>query len=75
MVLLFPLTWLHPPLCLFVEFALLVDLQDFFFVVLNRIDHIFDRSIRNSDPRMRIVLIHGTNSNFNTIFESAENQL
>ena len=36
-------------------------------IVFNRIDHIFDRSIGNSDPRMRIVLIHGLNSNFNSI--------
>ena len=28
-VLILPLTWLQPHLCLFVEFALLVDLQDF----------------------------------------------
>ena len=40
-----------------------------FCVVLNRIDHVFDRSIGNSDPRMRFVLIHGLNSNFNSIFE------
>ena len=56
-VLLLPLTWLQPHSCLFVEFALLVDLQDFC-IVLNRIDHIFDRSIGNSDPGMRIVLVH-----------------
>ena len=40
-----------------------------FCVVLNRIDHIFDCSIGKSDLRMRIVLIHGPNSNFNSIFE------
>ena len=40
-----------------------------FCVILNRIDHIFDRSIRNSDPGMRIVLIYGFYSNFNSIFE------
>ena len=40
-----------------------------FCVVFNRIVHIFDRSVRNSDPGMRIVLIHGLNSNFNSIFE------
>ena len=63
-----PLTWLQPRLCLFVKFALLVDLQEFL-CYLNRIDHVFDRSKGNSDPRMRIVLIHGLNSNFNSIFE------
>ena len=30
-VLLLPLTWLQPHLCLFVELALLVDLQEFLF--------------------------------------------
>ena len=48
-----------------VEFALLVDLQDFLYCLQeNR-----SRSIGNSDPRMRIVLIQGLNSNFNSIFE------
>ena len=70
-VLLLPLTWLQPPWCLFVELALLVDLQKFC-VVLNRIDHVFDRSIGNSNPIMRIVLIHGLNSNFNSIIKVLE---
>ena len=43
-----------------------------FCIVLNRIDHIFDRSIGNSDPRMRTVLVHGLNSNFNSIFKVLE---
>ena len=30
-VLLLPLTWMQPHLCLFVEFALLVDLQEFLY--------------------------------------------
>ena len=29
----------------------------------------FDRSIGNSDPRLRIILIHRPNSNFNSTFE------
>ena len=48
---------------IFVVLALLVDPQEFLYV-FNRIDHIFDRSIRNSDPRMRIVLVHGFNFEF-----------
>ena len=40
-----------------------------FCVVLNWVDHIFDRSIGNSNPGMRIVLIHRPNSNFNSIFK------
>ena len=36
---------------------------------MKRIDHVFDRSIGKSDPRMKIVLVHGLNSNFNSIFE------
>ena len=40
-----------------------------FHIVLKRIDHIFDRSVGNSDPRLGIVLIHRPNSNFNFIFE------
>ena len=38
-------------------------------VVLIWIGHIFNRSIRNSDPRMRIVFIHRQDSIFNSIFE------
>ena len=38
----------------------------------NRIGHISDCSVGNSDPRMRIVLVHGLNSNFNPNW-SAEN--
>ena len=38
-------------------------------IVFNRIVHIFDRSVRNSDPGMRIVLIHGLNSHFNSVLE------
>ena len=38
-----------------------------FCIVFKRIDHIFDRSTRNSDPGVRIVLVHGLNSNFNSI--------
>ena len=39
--------------------------------VLSSIDSIIkiDRSIGNSDPRLRIVLIHRPNSNFNSIFD------
>ena len=40
-----------------------------FCIILIWIDHIFDRSIGYSDPRLRIVLIHRPNSNFNSIFE------
>ena len=29
----------------------------------------FDRSVGNTDPRMRIVLVHGLNSNFNSVLE------
>ena len=36
------------------------------------LDHIFDRSIGNSDPRMRTVFVHGLNSNFNSILEVLE---
>ena len=43
--------------------------RNFWILILNRIDHIFDRSIGNSDPRMRTVFIHGLNSNFNSILE------
>ena len=43
-----------------------------FCVILNWIDHVFDRSIGNSDPRMRIVLIHGLKSNFNSKIEVLE---
>ena len=39
-----------------------------FCVVLNWIDHIFDRSIGYSDPRLRIILIYRPNSNFNPMF-------
>ena len=40
-----------------------------FCIVLIWIDHVFDRSIGYSDPRLRIVLIHRPDSNFNSIFE------
>ena len=38
-------------------------------IVVIWIDHIFDCSIRNSDPRLRIILTHRPDSNFNSIFE------
>ena len=37
------------------------------FIVIS-IDHILVCSIRCSDPRLRIVLTHGPDSNFNSIF-------
>ena len=38
-------------------------------IVLIWIDHVFDRSIRYSDPRLRIVLTHRPDSNFNSVLE------
>ena len=54
------------PGCNHLWYSLFLWIRRNFCVVLNRIDHIFDRSIGNSDPRLRIVLIHRPNSNFNS---------
>ena len=66
-VLLLTLTWLQPHSCLCGICSSCGSAG--ISVVVNRIDHIFDRSIAYSDPRMRIVLIHGLNSNFNSLLE------
>ena len=63
-----PSTWLQPLLSLLVHIPLLVNLEDFL-CRLNRIVHIPDCSVGNSDPRMRIVFVHGLNSNFNSVLE------
>ena len=68
-VLLLPLTWRRPHSCLLVEFALLEDLQEVLNFILNRMDHIFDRSIGNSDPIMRTVFVLGLDSNFTSILQ------
>ena len=71
-VLLLPSIWLQPHSCLFVGICSSCESAGIFCIVFKRMSHIFDCSIRNSDPGMRIVLVHGLNSNFNSILEVLE---
>ena len=61
-----PSIWLQPHLSLLVPSC---GSSRFWVSVFDIIVHIFDCSIRNSDPRMRTVLVQGLNSNFDSVLK------